>query len=159
MPTAFGAVDRNLKIRYEYLIRWRNRFKPGELSLSPEGHRIVVKFEFEFRSLSAAYIRYTYVRLRCTSNPTKQVGPRWQVQVLSPNNGHWSLPRSMEPASFAHWQRGHFSEFRYAFDTDWRQRTTVLNASSDLWQLGVYTWQARQILVTESCPPVIPWDG
>ena len=54
---------------------------------------------------------------------------------------------------------GYLSESQDSLDIDQRQRTAVLNVSSDLWQLDVCTWQARQILVTESCPPVMLWDG
>ena len=54
--------------------------------------------------------------------------------------------------------KGHLSESQDPLDIDQKLRTAVLNVSSDLWQLDVYTWQARQILVTESCLPVMPWD-
>ena len=47
--------------------------------------------------------------------------------------------------------KGHLSESQDRLDIDQRLRTAVLNVSSDLWQLDVYTWQAREILVTESC--------
>ena len=35
----------------------------------------------------------------------------------------------------------------------------MLSVSGGLWQLDMYTWQAGQILVTESYPLVMPWDG
>ena len=64
-------------------------------------------------------------------------------------------------------KKGNFSELQDSLDIDQRQRTAVLNVSSDLWQLDVCTWQTRRvhmadktsILITESCLPVMPWDG
>ena len=47
--------------------------------------------------------------------------------------------------------KGHLSESQDRLDIDQRLRTAVLNVSSDLWELDVYTWQAREILVTELC--------
>ena len=55
--------------------------------------------------------------------------------------------------------KGHPSESHDSLDIDLRQRTAVLNVPSDLRQLELHTWQARQILITESCPPVMSWDG
>ena len=40
--------------------------------------------------------------------------------------------------------KGHLSEPQDPLDIDQRLRTAVLNIFSDLWQLDVYTWQARQ---------------
>ena len=40
----------------------------------------------------------------------------------------------------------HFPEFHDPFETDWRFKTAVLNLSSDLWPLDMYTWQVRQML-------------
>ena len=40
-------------------------------------------------------------------------------------------------------KKGNFSELQDPLDIDQRQRTAVLNVSSDLWQLDVCTWQTR----------------
>ena len=40
-------------------------------------------------------------------------------------------------------KKGNFSELQDPLDIEQRQRTAVLNVSSDLWQLDVCTWQTR----------------
>ena len=52
--------------------------------------------------------------------------------------------------------KGNLSKLQDSPDIDQRQRTAVLNVSSDLWQLDVCAWQAGQILITESSLPVMP---
>ena len=106
-----------------------------------------------FNSMSARIFPTKGVALAL---PHWKMGTRMGKMVCASALSRYGI---MKPASLAHSRKGHLSESRYAFDIDRRQRTAVLNVSSDLWQLDVYTWQARQIFVTESCLPVMPWDG
>ena len=75
--------------------------------------------------------------------------PSWRVQVLSPNSGQWLARFCLQSNAYRDSEKCPFRQWA-------NEGTAVLNVSSDLWQLDVYTWQARQILVTESCPPVMP---
>ena len=94
---------------------------------------------------------FIYVHHTLSANETFNITKLW---LLAPCVFSF-LPHCLTCPS----TKGPFTEFMIGTCyNDWRQKTAVLNISSGLWQLELYTQQEGLILTTELSPPVMQWE-